>query len=65
MSQAILRGIRRGLYLSATADTSRLRELREEAETTNYGALAWQRVGNHLSNAMQVETHSHKGNYSQ
>ena len=56
MNRAVNRGIRRGIYLSATADTTRLRELREEAETTDYTARTWDAVGRRLSSAMtQVE----------
>lgn len=56
MNRAVNRGIRRGIYLSATADTSRLRKIREEAEMTDYTTQTWATVGERLSNAMiQVE----------
>lgn len=41
MNQAVARGIRRGIYLSATGDTTRLKELREKVGQTDHTAVAW------------------------
>ncbi|OFL66584.1 MULTISPECIES: hypothetical protein [unclassified Brevibacterium] len=44
-AQATARGIRRGIYLSATADTTRLRQLRKQIAQTNHIATAWAQTG--------------------
>lgn len=59
MNKAVLRGLSRGIYLSATGDTSRLRKLRKEAETTDYTALAWKNVGERMQNSMDNFSNQH------
>lgn len=63
MSQAVARGIRRGIYLSATGDLSAIRARRKKIEETDYVTEAWNEVGRAMYEAMgqnppQVMTNS-------
>lgn len=51
-TQAVLDGLRRGAAMAINPDTTRLRELSEEAQSINYTAEAWKSVGESLRAAM-------------
>lgn len=52
-TEAILRGVRRGLAMGVAPDPTRLRELSEAARSTDYTAEAWESVGRDLRVAMR------------
>ena len=47
----IMRAAAHGAYVATTGDPSRLRELRQEAETTSTMAESWKAVGDYLCGA--------------
>lgn len=53
MNRAVARGIRRGIYLGATGDTSRLTQIRREAEESSAVEIAWMNVGDRLNQSME------------
>ncbi|GAA2013625.1 hypothetical protein GCM10009755_26620 [Brevibacterium samyangense] len=55
MSRAIMRGMRRGLDYH-TDDLTNFRKLREEMESSDWMAEAWEEVGRDLSSAMMLAT---------
>ena len=54
MNKAAMKGVRRGIYLSATGDTKRLRALRRQAETSSSVEIAWKNVGDRLTRSMET-----------
>lgn len=63
-TRAMSRGIRRSLYASATADTTRLRQMRRQISTTDQVAVAFNTVGRAIRTSMDTVDRNTRENSS-